>query len=94
MLGFYDREVSSYVFRENVILTIIGTISGLFLGGFLHRFVMTTAELDFIMFGREIKVISFILSALLTFVFATLVNLCMYYKLKKIKMVESLKSVD
>ena len=94
VLGFYDREVSSYVFRENVILTIIGTISGLFLGVFLHRFVMTTAELDFIMFGREIKVISFILSALLTFVFATLVNLCMYYKLKKIKMVESLKSVD
>ncbi|GAA0863024.1 FtsX-like permease family protein [Paraclostridium tenue] len=94
VLGFYDREVSSYVFRENVILAIIGTILGLFWGVFLHRFVMTTAELDFIMFGREIKVISFVLSALLTFVFATLVNLCIYYKLKKIKMVESLKSVD
>ena len=94
VLGFYDKEVSSYVFRENIILTIIGTILGLFLGIFLHSFIMTTAELDFVMFGRKIKVISFILSALLTFVFATLVNLCMYYKLKKIKMVESLKSVD
>ncbi|GAA0713601.1 FtsX-like permease family protein [Paraclostridium ghonii] len=94
VLGFYDNEVSSYVFRENIILTIIGTIIGLFLGVFLHRFIMTTAELEFVMFGREIKTISFILSGMLTFVFASLVNLCMYFKLKKIKMVESLKSVD
>lgn len=94
VLGFYDNEVSSYVFRENIILTIIGTILGLFLGIFLHRFIMTTAELEFIMFGREIKTTSFILSGMLTFVFATFVNLCMYFKLKKVKMVESLKSVD
>lgn len=94
VLGFYDNEVSSYVFRENIILTIIGTILGLILGVFLHRFIMTTAELEFVMFGREIKSISFILSGLLTFIFATLVNLCMYFKLKKVKMVESLKSVD
>lgn len=94
VLGFYDNEVSSYVFRENIILTIIGTVLGLILGVFLHRFIMTTAELEFVMFGREIKSISFILSGLLTFIFATLVNLCMYFKLKKVKMVESLKSVD
>ncbi|MEG2984094.1 MAG: FtsX-like permease family protein [Peptostreptococcaceae bacterium] len=94
VLGFYDKEVSSYVFRENIVLTVIGTFLGLFLGIFLHQFIMTTAELEFIMFGREIKTTSFILSALLTFTFSTLVNLCMYYKLKKIKMVESLKSVD
>lgn len=94
VLGFYDNEVSSYVFRENIILTIIGSFVGLFLGIFLHRFIMTTAELDFVMFGREIKTISFVLSALLTFIFAALVNLSMYFKLKKIKMVESLKSVD
>lgn len=94
VLGFYDNEVSSYVFRENIILTVIGTILGLILGVFLHRFIMTTAELEFIMFGRDIKPISFILSGMLTFIFATLVNLCMYFKLKKVKMVESLKSVD
>ncbi|CEK29775.1 membrane protein [[Clostridium] sordellii] len=94
VLGFYDNEVASYVFRENIILTVIGTFLGLFVGVFLHKFIMTTAELDFIMFGREIKLLSFILSALLTLIFAALVNLCMYYKLKKIKMVESLKSVD
>ncbi|WP_195334947.1 ABC transporter permease [Paraclostridium bifermentans] len=94
VLGFYDNEVSSYVFRENIILTIIGTVLGLILGVFLHRFIMTTAELEFVMFGRDIKPISFILSGMLTFIFATLVNLCMYFKLKKVKMVESLKSVD
>ncbi len=94
VLGFYDNEVSSYVFRENIILTVIGTILGLILGVFLHRFIMTTAELEFVMFGRDIKPISFILSGMLTFIFATLVNLCMYFKLKKVKMVESLKSVD
>lgn len=94
VLGFYDNEVSSYVFRENIILTVIGTILGLILGVFLHKFIMTTAELEFVMFGRDIKPISFILSGMLTFIFATLVNLCMYFKLKKVKMVESLKSVD
>ncbi|MGL5749856.1 MAG: ABC transporter permease, partial [Paraclostridium sp.] len=69
VLGFYDGEVSSYVFRENVILTFIGTLVGLFLGIFLHSFIMTTAELEFTMFGREIKTMSFIISGILTMVF-------------------------
>lgn len=94
VLGFYDGEVSSYVFRENIILTIIGTFVGLFIGIFLHRFIMTTAELEFTMFGREIKTLSFVISGILTMVFAGIVNLCMYHKLKKVQMVESLKSVD
>ena len=94
VLGFYDGEVSSYVFRENIILTLIGTLVGLLLGIFLHKFIITTAELDFAMFGREIKLLSFIISGILTMIFAGIVNLCMYYKLKKVKMVESLKSVD
>ena len=94
VLGFYDGEVSSYVFRENIILTIIGTLAGLFLGIFLHRFIMTTAELEFTMFGREIKTLSFIISGILTMVFASVVNMFMYHQLKKVKMVESLKSVD
>ena len=94
VLGFYDGEVSSYVFRENIILTLLGTLVGLLLGIFLHKFIITTAELDFAMFGREIKLLSFVVSGILTMIFAGIVNLCMYYKLKKVKMVESLKSVD
>lgn len=94
VLGFYDNEVSAYIYRENLILTFIGTILGLGLGVLLHRFIMITVELDNLMFGRSINISSFIISAILTIVFAILVNLAMYYKLKHIKMVESLKSVD
>jgi len=94
VLGFYDEEVSKYVYRENIILTIIGTAFGLVLGVFLHRFIILTAETEFIMFGRKIRVVSYIYSAILTILFSVFVNFIMYYKLKKIDMVESLKSVD
>lgn len=94
VLGFYDREVSKYVYRENMILTIMGTILGLVLGVFLHRFVIFTTEIEFIMFGREIRAVSYVYSAILTIVFAVLVNFVMYFKLKKVDMVESLKSID
>lgn len=94
VLGFYDNEVANYIYRENVILTLLGTMLGLFLGVFLHRFVIVTTEIDMIMFGREIRRISFIYSALLTIAFSSLVNLVMYYKLKNVNMVESLKSVE
>lgn len=94
VLGFYDKEVSAYIYRENVILTILGIIFGEGLGMLLHRFIMLTVEIDNMMFGRNIDWPSFIFSALLTVVFAVLVNIVMFYKLKKVKMVESLKSVD
>jgi len=94
VLGFYDNEVSSYVFRENFILTLIGSVAGLGLGVLLHGFIMTTVEPDNIMFGRNIELMSFVYSAILTIIFAAMVNIFMYYKLKKIHMVESLKSVD
>lgn len=94
VLGFYDKEVYSYVFRENIILTVIGSIVGLLLGTILHAFIMDVAELDNVMFGRNITWISFILSFIITIVFALLVNVCMRRKIKKISMVESLKSVD
>lgn len=94
VLGFYDNEVSVYVYRENVILTIIGMLAGLILGIFLHKFIVTTAEVDYVMFGRNIKNISFVYSAALTLAFAALVNFVMYFRLKKVGMVESLKSVD
>lgn len=94
VLGFYDEEVSKYVYRENAILTIIGTAVGLVLGVFLHKFIILTGETEFIMFGRKIRFVSFVYSAILTIFFSFLVNFVMYFKLKKIDMVESLKSID
>lgn len=94
VLGFFDNEVSAYVYRENVILTLIGVLAGLVGGIFLHRFVVLTAEVDIVMFERSISVMSYVLSALLTFVFAGIVNLLMNSRLKRISMVESLKSTE
>ena len=94
VLGFYDSEVAAYVYRENVVLSIIGTILGLFLGIGLHRYVVVTAEIDMVMFVRTIKAIDFVYSAILTIIFSGLVNIVMYRRLKKINMVESLKSAE
>ncbi len=94
VLGFYDAEVSAYVFRENVLLTVIGVIAGGILGIFLHRFVITTVEVDACMFGRNIAPLSFVISGLITCGFSAFVNGVMHFKLKKIDMVESLKSVE
>lgn len=94
VLGFYDIEVSQYVFRENVILTVIGALVGVVFGLILHRFVILTAEIDMMMFGRNIKFLSFLYSILLTFLFSMLVNVFMHFQLKKLDMVESMKSVE
>ncbi|MCR1899314.1 FtsX-like permease family protein [Irregularibacter muris] len=94
VLGFRDKEVSSYVYRENIILTIIGTLVGLVLGFLFHRYVMTTMEVDAMMFGKNIHPISYGIAAILTMLFSILVNYFMYDKLKKVNMVESLKSVE
>lgn len=94
VLGFYDNEVSAYIYRESIILTILGTGLGLGLGVALTRFVVATAEVDSIMFGRSIYFFSFLMAAVITFLFSFLVNWVMHYRLKKIGMVESMKSVD
>ena len=94
VLGFYDKEVSAYVYRENTILTILGTLAGLVVGIFLHRYIMTTVEMDNLMFGLDLEPNSYIISIILTLGFAAFVNIAMYYKLKNIEMVESLKSID
>ena len=94
VLGFYDKEVSQYVFRENVLLTIMGVIAGAAFGILLHRYVITTVEVDAVMFGRNIKPLSFLYSTLFTCGFSAFVNMVMHFKLKKIDMVESLKSVE
>ena len=94
VLGFYDGEVSQYVFRENILLSFIGILAGAVFGIFLHRYVITTVEVDAVMFGRNIKPISFVYSGIITFGFSMFVNMVMHFKLKKINMVESLKSVE
>ncbi|TDT62861.1 putative ABC transport system permease protein [Fonticella tunisiensis] len=94
VLGFYDNEVSAYVYRENMVLTMMGMALGLLLGIFLHKFIVETAEIDYVMFGRNINILSYIYSSILTIFFSVIVNFVMYFRLTKIDMVESLKSVD
>ena len=94
VLGFYDGEVGAYIYRENILLTILGTIAGIILGILLHKYVIFTTEVDLIMFGRQIYLPSYVYSILLTIAFSILVNFFMYFQLKKIDMVESLKSTE
>lgn len=94
VLGFYDPEVAMYVYRENILLTFIGAFFGVFLGKILHTFIIGTVEVDAAMFGRIIKPISYLYSLLFTIAFSMIVNWVMYFKLRKIDMVESLKSVE
>lgn len=94
VLGFFDPEVGMYVYRENIFLTLIGGVFGLFLGRLLHIYIMLTVEMDAVMFGYAIKPTTYIYSYLITLIFSVVVNLAMYGKLKKLPMVESLKSVE
>lgn len=94
VLGFYDGEVSSYVFRESIALTLLGALAGLGLGYALCMFVINTAEIDEVMFGRYIHPLSFLWAFLVTAAFSLIVNLIMTKALKRVSMVESLKSVE
>lgn len=94
VLGFYDLEVAEHVYRENVLLTFIGAAVGVVLGKFLHTFIIDTVEVDTAMFGRNINFSSYMYSLLFTILFSLIVNGIMYFKLKKIDMVESLKSIE
>ena len=94
VLGFYDNEVSSYVFRENNILSVMGAVLGLGAGVALTQFIVETAEVDEVMFGRTIHPLSFLWAFLITVAFSLIVNFIMRRDLKRISMVESLKSVE
>lgn len=94
VLGFYEKEAASYVFRENIILTLIGIVLGLVFGIFLHQFVVVTAEVDIVMFDRNISALSYVWSALMTVIFSFLVSLAMRKRISSIDMVESLKSIE
>lgn len=94
VLGFNNRETSSFIYKENIVLTLLGIIVGLVLGIFLTSFIVQTVEIDNIMFGREIHPTSFIYAAGFTMLFSLLVNAVMSFKIKAVNMVESLKSVE
>ena len=94
VLGFRDGEVSMYIFRENIVLTLIGSVFGLLGGRLLTAFVITTAEIDIVMFGRSVSVWSYLFAFLLTFAFSIIASFAMKPKLDKISMTESLKSVE
>ncbi len=94
VLGFYNGEVSAYIYRENIFLTIIGIVTGLILGIPLNIAVVGIVDIDTLTFKTDLEPQSFIIAAVSTAVFAVLVNLLMHFKLKKISMVESLKSVE
>lgn len=94
VLGFFDLEVANYVYRENILLTLLGVLAGCFVGRFLHYFTIVTVEVDMAMFGREVSLFSYAMCALFTIGFSAFVNWIMYFKLKRIDMVESLKSVE
>ena len=94
VLGFYDHEVAMYIYRENIILTMLGIALGQVLGKYLCTYLIRTVELDFVMFGRQAKGSDYLLSVLLSVIFALIVNFLMYFRMKKIDMVQSLKSVE
>ena len=94
VLGFYDGETTAYVLRENVFLTIFGVILGLVLGRFLHSWMVLTVEVDMVMFGRTAPPYAYVLAAALTALFSLIVNVAAHFRLKKIDMVESLKTVE
>ncbi len=94
VLGFYDHEVAMYIYRENIILTILGIALGQVFGKYLCTYLVRTIELDFVMFGRQAQGKDYLLSVLLSVIFALAVNFLMYFRMKKIDMVQSLKSVE
>ena len=94
VLGFRPKETAAYVFRENVVLTALGTIVGLGAGICLHRFVIANIDVDMVTFQPRVLPFSFVKSILLTFVFMVIVDVVMYLKLERINMAESLKSVE
>ena len=94
VLGFYPRETCSYVFRENLILTVISGLVGLPLGKALHVFIMTQIKVDLMNFDVRVAPLSYVYALIFTFIFAMTVNLVMRKKLDKVSMTESLKSVE
>ena len=94
MLGFYDIEVTTYLCRENIILTAVGIALGCVFGKYLHAWLIRSVEIDLMMFGRSTTAMSYAFSAALTVIFSAIVNVMAHVKMKGIDMIESLKSAE
>lgn len=94
LLGFYDGEVSAYVYRENIVLTVFGILMGCFMGHWLHIYLVRSTEIDLMMFGRQTEWTAYVYAAILTMLFSVAVNILAHFRMKKIDMVESLKSAE
>ena len=94
LLGFYDKEVSAYVYRENIVLTVFGILMGCFMGHWLHIYLVRSTEIDLMMFGRQTEWTAYVYAAILTMLFSVAVNILAHFRMKKIDMVESLKSAE
>ena len=94
VLGFYDKEVYKYVARETIILTVIGIVLGLGLGYLLNYFILGTCEINILRFTKDIHFVSYVYAVIITVVFTLIVNVVTYFALKKIDMIESLKSIE
>lgn len=92
VLGFYNNELTMYIYRENIILTLLGILVGLVLGFFEHRYVLQTVELDMLMFSPDVHPLSYLYASLITVFFTVIVGIVVYFKLKKVDMIEALKS--
>ena len=94
VLGFYPSETNAYVFRENIVLTAIAALVGLPVGKWFHTFVMNEIQVDLLSFDVHVEPRSYLLALVMTFAFALIVNCAMYFRLNKINMAESLKSIE
>ena len=94
VLGFRRKEVYDYIFRENVLLSVIGSLLGMIFGYFLHKFIILTVELDMTMFVRQLNISSYIYAIIMTLGFTYFINFTMRHVLNKVDMVESLKSIE
>ena len=94
VLGFYNLETANYIYRENMLLTFAGALCGLPLGKIFTTFIVREIQMDMVMFPQFVEPVSFVIGFILTIMFSLLVNFIMYFKMKKISMVESLKSIE
>ena len=94
VLGFFDGEVAAYIYRENVISSVLGMIVGLVGGIFFTDFIIQTSEVDVVMFCHDIPLKCYLYAGVLTLVFTALVNAILYFKLKKIDMATSMKAIE
>ena len=94
VLGFYEKETNAYVFRENIILTVLGILLGIPMGIALHAYVMAQIQIDMIHFDVRIAAVSYAISIALTLVFALIVDLALRGKIRRIDMAQALKSIE